>query len=911
MKLKIFKTLAFCLCSISLLAQTGNDSTSNNDAPSIINPIPNTVPEFDLQQANPSANTLQFLNEHFSDYQAFNFDFDSLNNYLLGNPYALEFNLNDRQNTTFLSLQRRDLRSPNFIESETSENGENIIKFERSPLTDSVFIVRTVNGFADRNKSKICRFAINTNDLKGYIWNTETNQVLYYISLQEFIKETGSDFTTSENFLLVYDLKDLIGNSNAICGVINETDTTNNEQYRGYFEQCTPRLLEIAAEGDYWWCQKFGSNATSKILESLFLVEGIYTHHFNLSFVINHINLLPNNSSLYNTTNSNSKIYAFQNNWNANNTSIDRDVAILYTGLRYDGSVIGNAFGNSLCNIYSAYMTMQSDPKSTLICAHELGHVFGSEHDDDSYNSLGQLIPGYGSSTCSGNDKPIMCSYAVADGPFYYFSTVTRTVILNSINAHAGCLNDYANGNQLSTVHKTWSNFRNPRWIATWFLNVGDNKVYGNFDGENDDDEIFFASPNNQWVGVMDFSCDEGTDWYHLWGNSGNRTFGTWYRNTNDRYLAGDCDGNGKSDLISISGNNQWMALQEYNPATWSWIHKWGNGGSRWVASWYINSNDNYRVADFDGDGKADLLCTNPNGWAQLIKFNWNSGGYYVPQTIWSNNGNGWVGGVQIGNTNSWLSGKYATTSKDELFTISGTWVTVQRFNGSSWDWIWSQYGANNFASMYILPLGPNEVILNGNFDADARDEVVDINQTWSATADFNGSAFTQNWNNGGNNKFHDWELNKNNEYIDLKASQIANKQILGIRTERTCTGWWIFKRCTDAPSLASMYKFNDLSQNFRYANPNQENENNTLSQIGLRVYPNPASNQINFDFSNDATNAKCTITDMQGRIVKSITVLSSSPKIDLNNLAAGSYVLNVSFDNNQSFTAKFVVYEK
>lgn len=71
----------------------------------IITPISNTVPEFDLQQANLSVNTLQFLQEHFSDYKAFNFDFNSLNNYLLDNPYALEFNLNDGQNATFLSLQ--------------------------------------------------------------------------------------------------------------------------------------------------------------------------------------------------------------------------------------------------------------------------------------------------------------------------------------------------------------------------------------------------------------------------------------------------------------------------------------------------------------------------------------------------------------------------------------------------------------------------------------------------------------------------------------------------------------------------------------------------------------------------------------------------------------------------------------
>ena len=894
MKTKFF----YALLAVAIpIVSFGQQDTLEDDPPSIIEPIPNTVPEIYLQQVQPSDATMEFLAQHFENYRAYYFDFGAVESYFLNNHYALEFNLNADGTQTFFSVQRKDLRSPNFVESETLENGETFNRFERDSLNDSLYIPRLVHGFANRTRHELCRFAIYHNNFTGYHWNTESNELMYYISLQEFIKESGSQFTTDENFLLVYNLKDLITQSNSLCEILEEGH--NEPQPLGYFDQCAPRFLEIAAEGDYWWCNAFGGNATNKILENLFFVEGIYTFYFNLSFVVNHISLIPTNSSMYNTTSSNDKIAQFRSFWNANRGWVDRDIAILYTSKSYTGGVIGNAYPFSICNVGSAYATMQNHPKNILILAHELGHVFGSLHDED-----------YGSSTCSGSDTPIMCSYAIAAGPNYYFSPHTRNLILTSINDNAGCLSDHANG-PMTAILKSWSNFRNPRWIATWFMNIGDQKVVGNFDGENDDEEIFFASPNKAWVGIMDFSCDQGTDWYHLWGNSGNGTFGTWYRNYGDRYLGGDCDGNGKTDLISVSGNRHWFALQEYNPSTWSWIHKWGNSGSHWVASWYLQANDSYRVADFDGDGKDDLLCTNPNGWAQLIKFNWNSGGYYVPQTIWSNNGNGWLGGVQVNNTTWWLSGKYATLAKDELFTISGNWVTTQRYNGSGWDWIWSQYGASHFASMYILPLNGDQRILNGNFDNDPQHEVVNLNKTWTATADYDGSNYVQNWNNGGTQRLNDWQLNHENEYLFVKAAPTDEKQILGIRTDVTVSGWWIFKKYTYTQSVAGMYKANPIMPDFVMPNTNNGGDAEAeQAPAGLKVDPNPALNNITVEFDNTATKASGVILDITGKKISEVELSVTSPTMGIEHLAQGSYILQITFDNNTFFTTQFIVQE-
>jgi len=419
---------------------------------------------------------------------------------------------------------------------------------------------------------------------------------------------------------------------------------------------------------------------------------------------------------------------------------------------------------------------------------------------------------------------------------------------------------------------------------------------------------------NDKWVGIMDFSCDQGTNWYHLWGNSGNGTFGTWVRNSGDKYLAGDFDGNGKADLFSVSGSAYWAALQEYNPSNWSWIHKWGNTGNRWIAGWYINKNDTYVIGDFDGDGKDELFCVNPNGWSQLIKFNWvavGSGGYYNPQTVWSNNGSGSFEGQQISSIQRWYKGKMKTTSRDEMFTIGNGFTGVVRYNGSGWTFITGEGITTSFTTPNTTPAHASFRFMGtGNIDADNYDEYVAISQQWIGTQDYSGggAGMNHNWNNGGNSMLNDWNLNTDVEYLLVKAAPNANKQVMGIKSEKKSSGWGPWYKDWWEPTLVGMYKGNTAFQNFRMA---PQNNTTAAGYHSLRVYPNPTNDILNIGLEDGEENVTVTISDITGKLISQHTFSQHINSISLKELPAGLYILHAVFADHTSINTKISVYGK
>lgn len=855
-------------------------------------------PSFKLSSIEESSEIESFLSENLKSYTLTKFDFNKLNEMALSNMYALQFVMKDEQKSTLLTLQRRDIRSEEFVITETNDKGE-VKVIKKDDIENGN--VRTFVGYVDNDKTKIARFVIYENSLTGYIHDEEKKTVVYFTSLNDFFKSQNSNLVSEKNPLLIFNLSSLKNNYDETCGTL--ADMVNNESSspqtaeKGYFKECEPRFLEIAAEGDVAWRTKYGNNSANKILERLFLVEGIYTHNFNLAFIINHINIMGGNVDLYPSEYSSGKLNQFKNYWNANFTGTNRDVAVLYTGasaMKGDNgakNVTGIAFLNTICNKSMSYMIVTDQVGNTKTGAHELGHILGSLHDNP-----GNM--GYGSDPCNSPypyADPIMCTN-VNQPNAYFFSDYTRDIILGTINSNSSCLKQYSNGIASSPILKTWTNKRNYRWIGSWFVNQNDIKLVGNFDGQDNDEELFFVSPNNDWVGIMDFSCDQGTDWYHLWSNGGSSSFG-WLANiaTIGKFISGDFNGDGIHEILTISTDNQRSVIQQFSaPNAWQLKYAAANN---YIAGWQIRSNDQYIVADFNGDGSDELLCINSNGWAQLIKFS----SSFSPQTIWTNNGNGWIGN-DYAYADKWLTGKYTQASRDELMRFGGTWVSTQKFNGTGWDLTWSQWGANHFANMNILPLNSTQTLLSGDFDSDSKTEVINLNQQWMATADYKNGTFVQNYNNWGTGMMADWDLTGVNEYLMVQASPYARKQILAYKYDGSSKTW-----------LMSMFRSNSPLYNFK---PTNEEETEHLSEVHslnkLRIYPNPAPSFLNVELlgvTEVNKNTYITISDINGRLLKTNPILSSSFVVNLEGLAPGVYFISTILENT-ILTSKFIKYE-
>ena len=101
--------------------------------------------------------------------------------------------------------------------------------------------------------------------------------------------------------------------------------------------------------------------------------------------------------------------------------------------------------------------------------------------------------------------------------------------------------------------------------------------------------------------------------------------------------------------------------------------------------------------------------------------------------------------------------------------------------------------------------------------------------------------------------------------------------------------------------------KSNMVKINIVYNNTSLGLEDTILTNY--RVFPNPTSEVVNFDFGNTLVkHANYSILDMYGRVVKKIThqINSNSDILNIYNLSAGVYLINAEI-NLQSGLIKII----
>ncbi|MES2587492.1 MAG: ELWxxDGT repeat protein [Bacteroidota bacterium] len=132
------------------------------------------------------------------------------------------------------------------------------------------------------------------------------------------------------------------------------------------------------------------------------------------------------------------------------------------------------------------------------------------------------------------------------------------------------------------------------------------------------------------------------------------------------------------------------------------------------------------------------------------------------------------------------------------------------------------------------------------------------------------------------------------NETVDLSA--IAN-------TGFTFTNWTISGNIV---STSASYSFPAIADVNIVANFTPSTSNITEYSISdVIVYPNPVDEVLNFTFNSKASLIE--ISSLDGKLIHSKNINSSSYSMNFYNLYAGVYMYSITFENGSKFSAKFI----
>jgi hypothetical protein len=155
----------------------------------------------------------------------------------------------------------------------------------------------------------------------------------------------------------------------------------------------TLQVAQLACDTDYEYWQDWGSNTESRINSVINSMNQQYEEEVLLRHEITTIIVRDDINDPYTSSDAETLLTQFGNEWNNNQGGIVRDVAHLFTG-KNTGSTIGIAWLGVVCYTNSAYSLVQSDCCGSFGCttdlsAHELGHNWNAEHQNNpTYNTM-------------------------------------------------------------------------------------------------------------------------------------------------------------------------------------------------------------------------------------------------------------------------------------------------------------------------------------------------------------------------------------------------------------------------------------------------------------------------------------------------------------------------------------------
>jgi hypothetical protein len=255
-------------------------------------------------------------------------------------------------------------------------------------------------------------------------------------------------------------------------------------------------------------------------------------------------------------------------------------------------------------------------------------------------------------------------------------------------------------------------------------------------------DYIHVTTPTGNAIGVGDLVFwrgssggwyvrhQDGSSWQQQWGLSG------------DVPLLGDVDGDGVKDLI-VFRSGTWYVLKSS-----AGYAGWGTPSSWMSVQWGL-PGDKPLVADFDGDGKADLVVWRPStGMWYILKSSANYAGWNTPSS--------WVSYQWGLNGDTPLIGDFDGDGKPDLMVwrpSGGMWYVLKSSaNYAGWgtpsSWVSYQWGLKG------------DTPLVGDFDSDGKADFVVWRPSSGTWYILKSSAGYAGWNTPSSWVAYQWGLN-------------------------------------------------------------------------------------------------------------------------------------------------------